>query len=280
MTTVQAIRPSPIAGSWYPAEAKALRAQVSRFIENAQLPEIPGKVIGVIAPHAGYTYSGPTAGYSYRSVLGQSFDLVVIASPLHEYLPYPFITTAHEMYSTPLGNVPVQHDLLNELNTKFQQASDVRMVSISNDREHSLEIQLPFLQVALAAPFELLPLMVRETDPALLQKFGEALAQVISGKKVLLVASTDLSHFFTEDVAEQLDQHMLAQFAAFSPRGVLLAEEKNTGYACGAGAVASILWAAKGLEARQVTILHHSTSADSTQDTSQVVGYGAAAISL
>lgn len=279
MATIQAIRPSPIAGSWYPGEEKMLRAQVDGFINNAHLPEIPGEILGLIAPHAGYRYSGPTAGYSYRCVKGKSYDLVVVASPLHEYLPYSFITSAHDSYATPLGTISVDKELLDQFNTTFYAASGVQLISIANDREHSLEIQLPFLQCALAAPFKLLPLMVREDHPDALQQFGETLAKVVRGKKVLLVASTDLSHFFTLDQADILDEHMLAQIQAFSPEGVLRAESENTGFACGAGAVAAILWAAKALGASHVTLLHHSTSADSTHDRSQVVGYGAAALS-
>ena len=280
MTTVQAIRPSPIAGSWYPGEESKLRAQVYDFIDAAELPEIPGKILGLIAPHAGYIYSGVTAGYSYRCVKGQTYDVVVVASPLHEYLPYPFITSAHEKYSTPLGNVPIDRKLLDEFNIKLADLNISPMISVANDREHSLEIQLPFLQCALAAPFQLLPIMVRENDPGILQRFGEALAGVIDKKRVLLVASTDLSHFFTEDKANILDAHMLAQFAAFSPEGVLQAEETQSGFACGSGAVAVVLWAAKALGARYITVLHHSTSAKTTHDFSQVVGYGAAAISF
>jgi AmmeMemoRadiSam system protein B len=279
MSTIQAVRPSPIAGSWYPGDEKTLRAQVNGFIDHARPSEFPGQAIGLISPHAGYAYSGPTAGYSYRCVKNKSYDLVVVASPLHEYLPYPFITSSHEMYATPLGTLPIDKDLMDQLNTTFYAASGVQIISIANDREHSLEIQLPFLQCALAAPFKLLPIMVREEDPTALQQFGEALAKVVRGKNALLVASTDLSHFFTLDQAEILDKNMLSKVEALSPEEVLRAERENTGFACGSGAVAVILWAAKALGASRATILHHSTSADSTHDRSQVVGYGAAVLS-
>lgn len=279
MPTIQAVRPSPIAGSWYPGNEKVLKTQVNKFIDNASTPEIPGELVGLISPHAGYNYSGPTAGYSYRCVKGKSYDLVVVASPLHEYLPYPLITSAHDSYSTPLGNVTIDRELLEQLNATIQEKYHYRLISIANDREHSLEIQLPFLQCALASPFSLLPLMIRADDPEMLQQFAVSLAEVIRGKKVLLVASTDLSHFFTLTQAEILDKHMLSQIQALSPEGVLHAEKENTGYACGHGAVAVVLWAAKALGAKQVTLLHHSTSADTTHDQSQVVGYGAAVIS-
>ena len=279
MSTIQAVRSSPIAGSWYPGNEKVLRKEVNEYLEQAVPPTVPGELLGLISPHAGYIYSGPTAAYSYRCVQGKSYDTVVIASPLHEYLPYPFITTAHESYYTPLGDVPVAQDLINKLITEMGRAVGSNLIAVANDREHSLEIQLPFLQVVLASPFRLLPLMVRESDPSALKSFGEAVASVLKGQNVLLVASTDLSHFYTEKEANKLDEHMMKQFAAFSPEGVLRAEAENTGFACGAGAVATILWAAKALGGRQVTLLHHSTSAETTHDSSNVVGYGAAAIS-
>jgi Predicted dioxygenase len=278
MSTIQPIRPSPIAGSWYPGDAGTLRAQVNQYIEKAELPDFNGEVMGVISPHAGYIYSGPTAGYSYRCVLGKTYDLAVIASPLHDYLPDPLITTAHAQYATPLGAVPVQTDLLAALDRASREQMGQRLVAVANDREHSLEIQLPFLQAALAGPFALLPLMVREHQPAQLQQFATLLAGLLHGKKVLLVASTDLSHFYPFDRANQLDEHMMAQFAAFSPEGVLRDEAEETGFACGSGAVALVLWTARALGADQVTLLHHATSAEATHDRTNVVGYGSAVI--
>ncbi|NMC85986.1 MAG: AmmeMemoRadiSam system protein B [Anaerolineaceae bacterium] len=273
-----AVRPSPIAGSWYPGNATVLRSEVSRYLDSARLPALPGPVLGVISPHAGYHYSGPTAGYAYRAVQGQSYDLVVVASPLHDYLPYPFLTSAHQSYATPLGEIEVETDLLQQLNEKLQKRSGEHLTAIANDHEHSLEIQLPFLQTALSQPFRLLPLMVREQNPAALQEMGEVLAEIVAGQHLLLVASTDLSHFYPEEEANLLDATMMAQFAAFSPQGVLQAEASQTGFACGSGAVAVILWAAKALGGKQVTLLHHSTSGKTSGDHERVVGYGAAAI--
>jgi AmmeMemoRadiSam system protein B len=255
-----------------------LREEVAGFIQQADEPKLDGKLVGIIVPHAGYRYSGPTAGYAYRCILGMSFDHVVIVSPLHDYMPYPFLTSAHKQYSTPLGSVNVDQKHLDHLNDHLFRSSGAKMVAIANDHEHSLEIQLPFLQYALAKPFELLPLMVREHRASALKHFGEALAETLRGKNALLVASTDLSHFYSEREANFLDKHMLDEISSFDPTGVLRAEEENTGFACGAGAVTAVLWAAKSLGATKVTVLHHSTSADSTGDSTQVVGYGAAAI--
>lgn len=278
MKFLSPVRPSPIAGSWYPGDADVLRNTVKKYIESAAEPRLPGKVIGLVSPHAGYIYSGPTAGYAYRCVAGCAYDTVAVISPLHDYRPEPYLTTAFEAYATPMGNIPVDQELLSSLEETLAKRGGIQIVPHARDREHSLEIQLPFLQYALAKPFTLLPLMVREHRPNQLKEFAFALAETLKSKNVLLVASTDLSHFFTEDQANLLDDFMLEQIRQYSPEGVLRAEEEGTGSACGNGAVAVVLWATRELGGKSVTVLHHTTSAETTGDRSQVVGYGAAAI--
>lgn len=278
MTNINPIRPSPIAGTWYPGNAELLREEVSGFIQKADPSRLDGSVIGIIVPHAGYRYSGPTAGYAYKTVEGHHFDTVVVVSPMHEYMQAPYLTSVHKQYVTPLGAVPVDHDSLSTLSNHLFKHTGSKLVAVANDQEHSLEIQLPFLQVALQGVFHLIPLMIREHKPEALHQFSQALTKILRGKNVLLVASTDLSHFYSQREADQLDQYMLDRFNAFDPAGVLKAEEEKTGFACGAGAVAVVLWTARELGAKSVQILHHSTSADSTGDNTQVVGYGAAAI--
>lgn len=278
MSTINPIRPSPIAGSWYPANAERLAAEIRGYIDGAVLPNLTGEVIGLIAPHAGYFYSGVTAGYAYRSVQGNVFEGCAVFSPLHDYLPYDLMTSAHEAYGTPLGPVKIDHGLVDLVSKKIEERAGVGLQHIANDREHSLEIQLPFLQQALVNPFWLLPVMVRTHDPYTLKLAAEAIAEGLEGKKVLLVASTDLSHFYKESEAKELDAVMLKQMMSFSPEGVLKAERSGTGFACGAGAVALMLWTARFLGAERVTLLHHSTSADASGDSSRVVGYGALAV--
>lgn len=278
MTNLTDIRPSPIAGRWYPGDAARLANLVDGFLTQAQPPALPGQVVGLVAPHAGPIYSGRTAGHAFKMVQGQTFDLVVVASPLHVFHPAPLLTTTHQAYHTPLGDIRVAVDALAELEQALADRSLPAPIAVARDPEHALEIELPFLQRALAGEFTLLPLMVRTHDPQVLQPAGEALAQVCRGKKVLLVASTDLSHFYPLEQAERFDRHLLAQIEAFSPGGVLHAETTGTGFACGAGAVALTLWACQALGADAVRVVHYSTSADETHDTSEVVGYGAAVI--
>lgn len=272
------VRPSPIAGSWYPDDAARLAELVDSFIQQAEIPTFEGEVKAVIAPHAGYRYSGRTAGYAFRAVKGLEVDLVAVVSPFHDYHPAPFLTTVHGAYWTPLGEISVDLELIALLDGALRKECGVGMTALARDREHSLEIELPFLQRSLGRDFRLLPVMVRPVTPPLARSLGMCLASILEGRRALLVASTDLSHFYREADANLLDRQMLKQIGAFSPEGVLAAEETGAGFACGAYAVAAVLWAARRMGADTVTVLHHSTSADETGDRSAVVGYGAAAV--
>jgi MEMO1 family protein len=278
MKTFSSIRVSPIAGSWYPDNPAILSAMIDEFISAATIPPLNGEVLGLVSPHAGYFYSGVTAGHAYKAVLGKEFDTVAIFSPLHDYLPNQLITTTHDAYQTPLGEVPVNQPLVQDCINNLREIIGEDLQPVANDHEHSLEIQLPFLQRALARPFQLLPIMVRSHDPELIRKSAEVIANLLSGKNVLLVSSTDLSHFYSNSQAQKLDKLMMRHIGAFSPVGVLHAEATGEAFACGAGAVAMVLWISKYLGGQNVSLLHQSTSADASGDTSRVVGYGAAAI--
>ena len=272
------LRPSPIAGLWYSSNPLRLGGEIDHYLDEAQLPPLEGQVVAVIAPHAGHRYSGRTAGYAFRAVRGRAPRLVAVLSPFHDYHPAAMLTSAHAFYNTPLGSLEVDRQSLEQIDKMLVENQLSRMYQISHDHEHSLEIELPFLQRALKSPFSLLPLMLRTRSPEVLRLLGECLAQVLAAQDALLVASTDLSHFYPLQAAEKFDQFMLQQIEAFSPQGVLEAEASGRGFACGAGGVAAALWAARALGGTRVVILHHSTSADETGDTSSVVGYGAAVV--
>jgi hypothetical protein len=272
------IRPSPIAGQWYPGDPKRLSASVDKYIQEAKLPPLNGEVIAIISPHAGHMYSGPVAGYAFAALKGYKPDLVAVVSPMHYPYQEPLLTTAHEAYETPLGTIPVDLEAVQKLDELLKEALGYGLKRVPRDREHSLEIELPFLQRVIDSEFKLLPVMVRDPSPEVTHPLGLALAKVLRGKSALLVASTDLSHFYSQREAERLDSAMLEQIAAFSPEGVYAAEATGKGYACGLGAVMAVLWAARELGASQVKVLHHATSGTVTGDTSSVVGYGAAVV--
>jgi MEMO1 family protein len=271
------VRPSPIAGQWYSADAHRLSAQIDHYLDEAELPELEGEVVGVMAPHAGHLYSGAVAGYAFAAIRGRSPELVAVVSPMHYPYFEPVLTTAHSAYATPLGAIPVDVEAMEELDEFLQGETGVRIGRVANDSEHSLEIELPFLQRALPKPFRLVPLMLRDQGERLCQGIGKALAQTLSKRDCLLVASTDLSHFYSQTTANRLDGVMLQQVEAFDPAGVIRTEEEGKGVACGRGALAAVMWAARGLGASRARVLQHATSGDVTGDYDRVVGYGAAA---
>ena len=273
------LRPSPIAGQWYPSDPRRLAASVDSYIQNAQLPEIPGEVVALMVPHAGHRYSGPVAGYAFAAVRGQQPEMVAVISPMHYPSAYPLLTTAHSAYDTPLGQLEVDGEILQALDIRLKDRLGSGLVSVRNDSEHSLEIELPFLQRAISEPFHLLPVMVHDASLRITQALGQALAEVLAGQNALLVASTDLSHFYPRQLADALDSEVLSRVEAMDPAGVLRAEEEGRGFACGRGALAAVMWAAQGLGANHALVLHHATSGDVTGDYDQVVGYGAAVFS-
>jgi AmmeMemoRadiSam system protein B len=278
MSAVTEIRPSPIAGTWYEGQADRLARAVDGYLGAAKLPELPGQVVAIIAPHAGHRYSGPVAGYAFATIKDSTPDVVAVLSPMHSLYAHPFLTSAHAAYGTPLGEIQVNRQLVNELDGKLKQRLGFGLTPVVNDPEHSLEIELPFLQRAVKSTFSLLPVMLREQTRESARAMGEALAETLTGQNALLVASTDLSHFHNQSTANALDAAMLAQVEAFSPEGIFDVEETGRGEACGLGALAAILWAAKALGADTVKVLKHATSGDVTGDFQRVVGYGAAVV--
>ncbi len=278
MKPISPVRPSPIAGTWYDNRPKQLAAEIDGYLDNAVLPTLEGDVIAVIAPHAGYRYSGAVAGHAFAAVRNLDFDLVAVLSPLHAYHPAPFITSSHAAYQTPLGKVAIDRDSVSALNAALHTELGFGLESVARDGEHSLEIELPFLQRALTSDFSLLPIMIRSTDAHELAVLGQALAGLLNGRNALIVASTDLSHFYHQNEANILDGEMLRQMEAFSPEGVLRAEEMGGGFACGRGAVAATLFAARELGADNVKVVNYATSGDVTGDMLSVVGYGAGVV--
>jgi AmmeMemoRadiSam system protein B len=262
-------RPSPIAGRWYPGAADDLAASVDAFLDRADVPALDGHLIGVLAPHAGHRYSGPVAGAAFKPVAALEVDVVALVGPSHYPYPGPIVATSHSAYQTPLGEVPVDRDALAQLQDM------IPIQFVRRDQEHSLEIELPFLQRTLSA-FTLIPLALIDQSESMARTLGHALAGILDGRKALVVASSDLSHFYPQAVANRLDQTVLDAVAAYDPQAVIQAEEVGKGFACGRGAIATIMIAARELGANTAQVVGYATSGDVTRDFNQVVGYGAA----
>ena len=270
------IRPSALAGRWYPANPTQLATSVDGYIAEAQIPTISGEISAVISPHAGHLYSGPVAGYAFKALQGRQVDLVVILSPFHQFHAGSILTSGHDAYQTPLGTVPVDQDSLTWLDTALKDRVDTGLTKIRNDSEHAVEILLPFFQRIFPDGFQLLPLMIRDQNPALMRCLGSALAEYQVSHNALLTASTDLSHFNPAEEAKVLDQTILDQLLALDPEGLYQAQQSGAGSACGLGPLAAVLWAST--EERTVTpqILNYAHSGNITGDNTSVVGYASA----
>ncbi len=262
------IRPSPIAGQWYPGDPADLASNIDEMVDAAAPVDIPGEIVALIVPHAGYIYSGPTAARAFRQIKGKHYDRVVIVSPMHHLYREPVLTTTHDAYQTPLGTIPVDRETLDALTTHLP------LTPIRRDPEHSLEIELPFLQRVLDGPFKLIPLMLRDQTFDTAHRLGKALGGLLENSdSTLLVASSDLSHFYSDRQARQIDRIMVEQIGNNDPEGVIRVEDEKRAFACGRGAIATVLVAAGKLGANRVEIIDYSTSADTAGDTHSVVGY-------
>ncbi len=287
----QSLRRAAVAGTWYPGEAAALRRAVERHLERATGPRYR-QVVALLTPHAGLVYSGPVAAYAYRVVAARDltdperaappYDAVVLVGPSH-YVGFDGVSVWERGgFETPLGIVPVAE----EYAAAIQAASPiVRAYPAAHLREHSLEMQLPFLQTVLPGT-PIVPLVMgyqtRETIVAL----ADALACALRDKPVLLVASTDLSHYFPAAQAEALDGRVIDYVKRFDVEG-LLAEfeqypegERGRFVACGGGPAIAVMQAARALGARAAAVLHYAHSGHVSGDLSAVVGYLAAAFGV
>lgn len=270
-------RPAALAGTWYSANPQHLRSEVTDYIQSAAIPEVPGEVVALVAPHAGHRYSGPVAGYAFRAILGQHYDTVAIVSPYHRPHQYALLTSAHDTYTTPMGSIPVDKVSQTMLSRQLQARGADLPEAIWRDTEHAIEIELPFLQAALDSPFQLLPVMVADAPPETAIALGAALAATLKDQKALLIASTDLSHFYPEQKANELDHAMLDAIASLDPGEVVRTYRSGKGQACGLLPVLAVMTAARALGATQAHIFHYATSGATSGDYSRVVGYGAGA---
>jgi len=267
------IRESVIAGSWYPGKSETLEKEIKKYLNQAKISPLTGNVIGLAVPHAGYIYSGGVAAHAYKLLLDQPFDRVLIVAPSHR--AYFEGASVYKLggYRTPLGTIPLDRDLVDSL---LQQPIPIDYVARAHSQEHSLEIQLPFLQVILK-DFKLTPVVMGDQGYANCAQLAEAIATVCKDKKILLVASTDLSHFHPYDEAKRLDGSVLDRVVAFDPAGLSEDLRKGKCEACGGGPLVTIMLAAQRLGANKSKVLHYANSGDVTGDNSSVVGYMAAA---
>jgi AmmeMemoRadiSam system protein B len=270
------IRRAAVAGSWYPGTPAAIAAEVEGYLAAARPPAVPGRLVGLISPHAGLRYSGPVAAYGYRLLRGRSRLTVIMVGPSH-YAAFDGVAVyARGAFETPLGRVPVAEDIAGALLAAGPALCDDPEM---HRKEHSLEMQLPFLQ-HVVPDLRLVPLLMGSQSREEADALAGALARVLAGRDVLLVASSDLSHYQPAPVANRLDAEVAECVGRFDPEGLMDRLERRHDHACGGGPMVAVMKAARSLGADRATVLRYGDSGDVGEgDKSRVVGYLSAALS-
>jgi hypothetical protein len=249
---------------------------VERQLERAPVTEPEGRLYGLISPHAGLQYSGPVAAAGYRLLRGRRYESVLLLGPSHRVAFDGLATSPSLAFATPLGLAAIDSDLTRALEAATPRARPLPEV---HAREHCLEMQLPFVRKVLPEA-RIVPLVMGEQSPGNIEAAARAIARAVSaaGYSVLLVASSDLSHYQSRARARELDREVLRRIESFDPEALADLLESEDGHACGGGPIVAVMMAARELGARAAPVLAYGDSGDVTGETDAVVGYVSAAL--
>lgn len=268
------IRQPSVAGQFYPARPETLKSEIEGYLKEVSPLHIEGKIHGIVAPHAGYVFSGLRAAAAYKALSGKSVRNAVVISPSHrEYFDYLSIYPG-EGYETPLGEIPRTTDF----DSLIESSTGCRLSEAGHRYEHALEVQLPFLQVVLKDSFNLLPVVMGNQD----EKIISALSQFLKDLKdqdpdALIVASSDLSHFHTAASAQKMDSDWIRAMKAFDVNQLKKLFLSQACEACGGGCIIGLMSALSD-EKNRIKVTGYSHSGEVNHDESSVVGYTSAVI--
>lgn len=278
----QKVRTAGVAGSFYPADAKELTAMMDGYLAAAKVVPIEGPIMAVVAPHAGYPYSGPVAGYTYAALKGRKYARVVVIAPSH-YEAFDFTSVYDgDAYATPLGTIHVDREFAKRL-AGMQSAirlSERGHTARGHDAEHAIEVQLPWLQRVLGE-FTLVPVIMGDQSYESSRNLGVSLAKLIAKEgegTTLIVASSDLSHYHSYGDAVKIDHKTLDAIQSWDYFSMSRNFEERVWEACGGAPVVAAMIAAERQGANQAVLLRYANSGDVIGDKSRVVGYGAVAL--
>ncbi len=276
-------RPPAVAGSFYAGSREALRAQVRacflhRLGPGAE-PEVaasgPRRILGLVSPHAGFEFSGPPAAHGYAALAADGRpDVVVVISPQHDAFRRDNVTQVEGAWRTPLGDLPIDGETAERI---LQAVPLLEDNPHATDAEHSLEVQLPFLQYVFGSELPFVPIMLGEQTWENANELGAGLAEALADRDAVIIASTDLAHEPAAHLVEEKDARLLKPLASFDLEGYWQAavQVRTT---CGYGPVVAMLAAAQRLGANRVEVLAHSTSADVMPGAGRAVGYVSATV--
>lgn len=280
MRDSERVRRPAVAGMFYPGDPEVLRSNLDSLLSSVREAPAAGRPIVLVEPHAGYQYSGRVAAHGYKLLLNRNITTVVVISPSHlEYFAAVSVFSG-DAYETPLGRVPIDiavADALASADPLIEKSLRGHVQDRRARGEHALEVQLPFLQAVLPA-CSIVPVVMGDQSWGYCRALGNALGPLLKRQDVLIVASSDLSHFYPDDVARKLDGVFLDELTAMDPRRLYESVQAKSCEACGAGPVIASIIAASHLEAQTCRVLATANSGDTTGDRSQVVGYAAAVV--
>jgi len=278
------LRRAVVAGSFYEGKPEALRAQVEAcFLHRfgpGTLPTInnagPRQILGLVCPHAGYVYSGPVAANAYFSLAQDGKPgTVVILGPNHTGYGNPLSAMREGAWQTPLGDVPIDSEVADDL---AEEIGIVDFDEVAHRHEHSIEVQLPFLQYVYGNTFKFVPICFLMQDLETATEVGRGLAEVLANRNAVVIASSDLCHYESQARVDKKDQDALKVVEALDEKKFYEVLDAENVSACGYAPIAALMIYAKALGAKRAQVLSHKTSGDITGDKSSVVGYAAVAI--
>jgi len=260
------VRRTAVAGTFYPASAAALERDLRKYIPDVADTR---EVKGLLAPHAGYIYSGAVAGEVYAGV--RIPRRVIILCPNHTGLGAPLAIMGDGAWETPLGEVPLDDETARRLTDRFP---DLRVDTLAHSREHSLEVHLPFLRY-LQPELTFVPICLGTGRLPVLLELGDALADTVGrmDEPALLVASSDMSHFEPDDISRQKDSLAIAEMKALNPEGLHEVVNRENISMCGYAATVTVMQACRRLGATRGELVRYATSGEVSGDYSSVVGY-------
>ena len=267
-------RPPAVAGSFYPDNPHDLRTMIEGFLAEAPALTVPGRPLAIVAPHAGYIYSGRTAAAGFKGVVGATYDTVIVIGPSHHYSFDGAAVYADGPYRTPLGDIPLDNGLIDAI---IAHGDRITKNPLPHLPEHSVEVEIPFLQVVLG-DFRLVPIVMGNASRASCEELARAIAESVGDKRVLIVASSDLSHYHPRNEAQRLDGLFRSLVETNDPDGLYDALVFGKTEACGGGPVVTALLAAKALGSTGVMVTKYDDSGTETGTTDAVVGYLSAVV--
>jgi len=272
--TAKSVQEPAVAGRFYPAQPEELKTMVRSFLDAAGKPKVQGEIYGLVAPHAGYIYSGPAAGHAYKEVEGKAYEVVVVLAPSHTAPMNGVSVLDMDAYKTPLGDVPIDRKSVQAL---IDRADWISHLPALFAREHSMEVHLPFLQTALTPGFKIIPVVIGSPDPQLAKAFAQVLSRQFRGRNVLYVASSDMSHYLPYDLAKTKDTGTLDIIQNGEIETLARQCSTKQSELCGLGPVQVMMHLAKKMGIEGGTVLKYENSGDTAGDRNRVVGYGSIA---